>query len=240
MLVVAGACGAAGVSFAAPTPKALSRAILAAARAQNSVHYTRRDVVGAAFVTFTGDVAKAEGLQTVTLKVGKKSGSIKILIVGGIAYLRGDAFGLHALGQLTTAQASGYAGRWISIPSSDRLYATTAADVTLGTFVTHLAPHGRLSMFRARIRGTKVVGVRAIWGKKKHRTLEVLDAHARGKHLPLEQEIFTPGDEFLSKCVMNHWNEPVNPQAPSNAVPISTVRGTRPRTARSWSRAGRP
>lgn len=225
MLVFAVVAGAATAALAARSPKAVSNSILAAARAQSSVHYVTHDVVGSAALTFSADVAADHGIQHVSIKVGKNTGHITIVVVSQTAYVTGDAFGLQALQQLTQTQASTYAGQWISIPSADKDFKSTAADVTLGSEVTDLAPHGHLQVASGKVKGTKVVAIRAVFGTGKKRTVEILDAHASGKPLPIEEVAATPGEETLSHSVFTHWNEVVSVQAPATSVPIATVRG---------------
>jgi hypothetical protein len=221
---VPAAGGVAAVAYATLSPKALRASIVDAAKAQQSVHYVQKNILGNALLTLTGDVATDHGIQHVKLVAGKQTGRITIYVVDQTAYVQGNAFGLHALQGLTKTQAAKYAGQWISIPKGDKLYAGTAAAVTLGSFVQSIAPRGRLKTFSAKAHGVRVVGVRGIFGKGKRRTLTAIDARAKGKKLPLEAEDFTPGEESIGHTAISKWNESVQVQAPSSSTPISTVR----------------
>jgi hypothetical protein len=224
--VVGVAAVAAGVAFAAMSPKALCASILSAARAQHSVHYVAHNVVGNGLITLTADVAATDGVQHIGLKVGKQSGSVTIRLLGQTAYIKGDALGLQVLQGLTKSQASKYAGQWISIPQSDKSFKATAAAVTLPSFIDELAPHGKLESFSGKIHGEHVVAVRGIFGKGKKRTVMAIAAPAKGKKLPLEADEVTPGQASIGHTVLSKWNESVQVTAPASSTPISTVRGS--------------
>lgn len=224
-LVVAVAAGTAGVAIAALSPKALRASIIDAAKAKQSVHYATHEVYGNALLTITGDVATADGVQHVALKIGKQTAHVTILVSGQTAYVQGDANGLQQIQGLTKAQATQYAGQWISIPKGDKDYAQTAGDVTLGSILQSSTPHGHLTTFKAKDHGIRVIGVRATSGTGKKKQLQVLAAKAHGSRLPLEEDEFAPGEEFISRTVFGRWNESVQVQAPSSSTPISTVRG---------------
>jgi hypothetical protein len=224
LLVAGAAAGVAAVAYGTLSPRALRTSILSAAKAQHSVHYATKQVVGNSLTTLAGDVEAAGGVQHVTLKFGKQSGKLTIVVVDQTAYVQGDATGLHEALGLTKVQASTYAGQWISIPKGDKLYGGVAEDVTLGSAIQVMTPRGRLKAFRAKDHGIRVVGVRGTSGTGKKKLLRVLVARAHGK-LPLEEDEFAPGEEYISRTVFSKWGEPVQAQAPSSSTPISTVRG---------------
>jgi hypothetical protein len=224
-LAVAAVAVVAAAALAAQSPRALRDSILAVAQAQHSVHYAGRSIAGNSLLTLTADVADTDGRQQVGFKVGKQTGHVTILVLDQTAYVQGNANGLRFLLGLTKAQASSYAGQWISIPKGDKHYNPTAGAVTLPSFLQSITPHGRLKALKGKVHGRRVIGVRAISGKGKKRELQVLDAPAGGKPLPLEEDEVSPGQAYISHTAMSKWNEPVQVQAPANAVPISTVLG---------------
>jgi hypothetical protein len=224
-LVVAAVAVAAAVALAAQSPKALRNAIAAAARSQHSVHWQGTDVVGGARALTGADVSTSEGSQHVTFYLGQTKAHVQILVVDHTAYVNGDALGLRLNLGLTSAQATKYAGQWISIPKTAKLYAGTAEADTLGSLVTSIVPRGHVTAFSAKLHGSRIVGVRSVHGKGKKKTLQILDARAHGKRLPVEEDEVTPGMNAISRTVLSRWNEAVQVQAPANAVPISTVLG---------------
>ena len=224
-LVVAAVAVTAAVALAAQSPKALRNSIAAAARGQHSVHWQGTDVVGGARLTSSADVTADAGTQNVTFYLGKTTARISIRVIDHTAYVNGDALGLRLNLGLTNAQSSQYAGQWISIPKTDKLYAGTAEADTLGSLVTSIVPRGRVTAFSAKVHGLRVVGVRSIHGTGKKKTLQTLDARALGKRLPIEEDEVTPGMRVVSRTVLSRWNEAVHVTAPANAVPVTTVVG---------------
>ena len=225
LLAAAAAAGAVPAASATESPKAVRASILAAANAQHSVRYVTRELVGSTLLSFTGDIAATDGRQRVSFKAGTQTGQITILVLDQIAYVQGDANGLQLLQELTKAQSAKYAGQWISIPKGDKDYNSTAASVTLGSFLKSITPHGRLAVVRAKLHGTRVIAIRATSGTGKKKRIQVLDARASGKRLPLEEVDLVPGQEYIGRTTMSNWNESVQVTAPANAVPISAVRG---------------
>jgi hypothetical protein len=223
--VAVAATAAVGVASAAQSPRALRASILAAARAQHSVHYKTNQIVGNALITLTGDVEAADGSQHVRLKVGKKTAHLTIVVSDQIAYVQGDVPGLEALQGLTKTQASTYAGQWISIPKGDKEYGETAADVTLGSLIQLSTPRGHLAAGSRKLHGERVIAVVGLTGKGKNKELRVLAARPRGSRLPVEEDELEPGREYIAHTVFGRWNESVQVQVPSSSVPISTVRG---------------
>jgi hypothetical protein len=217
-VVVAAASFAAG-GFAAQSPRTLLASMLGNARAQHSVHYVSRQSLGASGqVSLTADVARERGLQHVTETFGRKSWGIEIRVVRSIAYVRGGKRALAELVDLTSAQASRYAAKWISIPSADRLYAPIATAVTLGSFLRQIRPRGRLEAASTSIGGTRVIEVRG----RSHDGERILVARRAGL-LPLEATGIAPGG--MTHTTMSRWHEAVHVRAPAKAVSIATVRG---------------
>ena len=165
------------------------------------------------------------GVQHVTFVAGKQKGHAQIVVTSGTAYVEGTAFGLELSIGLTKAQAAKYAGKWIAIPKGDKLYAPTAGGDTVGSLVQAMSPHGKLSVVSLKVRRKREVGVRGIFGTGKTKTATVLITGAKGKPLPLEEDVVTPGKNFIDHTTFSKWNEGVTVTAPENSIPISTVRG---------------
>ena len=225
MLALAAAAAAATVALAAQSPRTVRASILNAANAQQSVHYVTTQAIGNALITLKGDVEAADGIQHITLKVGKRTGHLTILALDQTAYMQGDALGLEAQG-LTKAQATKYSGQWISVPKGDKLYGPTVDDVTLGSAIKNITPRGKLTAATRKVHGTRIVAVRGISGTGKKKVIRVLAAKAKGKRLPLEEDEINLGQQYLSHTLLSKWNESVTVQAPASSTPIATVRQT--------------
>jgi hypothetical protein len=224
LLVVVVAAGTALAAVAGVSAKALRASIINTGKAQRSVHYVTTQAVGNSLASYTGDVEAADGIQHVTLKLGKKTAHFTIVVIDQTVYLQADDLGLQVQLGLTKTQASTYAGQWISIPKGDKFYAGEAAFVTLGSVMRIITPHGRLAAFKVKHHGIRMVGVRGISGTGKKKEVQVLLAPAHGKRLPLEEDELTPGAAYISHTVLSKWNESVQVQAPASSTPIATVR----------------
>ena len=178
MLVVAAAVVTAAVALASTrSPKQLRAAMLGAASARHSVHYVSTSSAAGHFIRIVSDVGPGRGIQRITVKSGGHSGPATVRIVGGSGYIRGNAFTLHNYFPFTQAQATRYAGEWISIPSSSGAYTVVAADATFASFVelteTVYAPaRGTPLPFEekavaARVRGTSVARL-SRWNEPVH------------------------------------------------------------------------
>ena len=216
---------AASVALAAQSPKAVRNSIVAAARGEHSVHWQGTDIDGGVGLSTGADVTADEGVQQVTFHLGGHTAHVAIRVIDDTAYVKGDAVGLRLNLGLTSAQASKYAGQWISIPKTDKRYAATADADTLGSLISSMVPPGHLKTFSAKLHGLRVVGLESVHGKGKKRTVQTLVARSHGKRLPIEADEVAPGAKTLGRTVLSRWNEAVTVQAPPTAVPISTVVG---------------
>jgi hypothetical protein len=219
--VVVAASSFAAFALAAQSPRSLLASMLRSARARHSVHYVTRAGLGAdSKVVIVGDVAADRGVQRVTEKFGKRSNTLKVIVVGATAYVRGGKRGLENQVGLTSARASRYAGRWISIPKGTELYGLVVDGATLPAFLRSIVPasHSRFKERSTTIRGTKVIEIRAL---SKNGELD-LAAPLRGGP-PVEETQVAGGG--AGSTTMSRWNEAVQVQAPPHAVPIATVRG---------------
>lgn len=225
LLMLLAAMGAA-VASAAESPSALRARIIAAAKAQSSVHWEQKGIFGRSLVSYVTDSGTTEGIQQATFKIGKATAHLTIEVIDKADYAKGNAAGLELVVGLTKAQATKYAGQWISITSDDKAYAPTSQAVTLPSLVPTLSPRGHLAQAAAKLHGQKVVAVRGTFGKGKKKTVEVLVAPATGKPLPLEFDVATPGMQSLVHTTFSKWNEAVSVTAPASSTPIATVRGS--------------
>ncbi len=224
LVVTAGALTAAA-AFAAQPPKQLRAGMLAAASARHSVHYVSATSAPGRTIRIVGDVGPKLGTQRITLKLGGRSGQALVLVVDGSAYIRGNAFMLQNFFPFTQAQATKYAGQWISIPSTSGAYAAVSADTTFASFLADLMPGTHLSLVRAKVSGKAAVGVRGVVRQAGTNLVETVYAPASGTPLPFEEKAVVMGGQGTGMTRMSRWNEAVHVTAPANAVPITTVVG---------------
>jgi hypothetical protein len=183
------------------------------------VHYRSYAVEGASsYLVIRADVTRNRGAERVTdYTYGTKPASIEIVVVADTAYVRGGRPGLERLVFVKSAKAARYAGKWISIPLADKLYASVVPAATLPSLLRQIEPRGRLKAVLTRIKGARAVQVR---GTSQNGEVD-LAARAPGQ-LPIKGSYVAAGG--LGYTTLSHWNEIVKLQAPRHAVPIATLR----------------
>jgi hypothetical protein len=225
VLVVAVAAVTVTDALAARSPKQLRAAMLAAASSRHSVHYVSSTSAAGHAIRIVSDVGRGRGIQRITVTSGGQSGPATVLVAGGSAYIRGNAFTLQSFFPFTPAQAVRYAGQWISIPSTSGAYDAVANDATFSSFVSDLLPGTHLSLARATIAGRKSLGVRGTVRQGNLTLVQTVYAPAKGTPLPFEEKAVAGGVPGASLARLSRWNEPVHVAAPANAVPLATVVG---------------
>ena len=220
--VLAVAAGTTTTASAAQSPQELRTAIFKAARARRSVHYVNVGVgPRAVSLRMSCDVSGSRGIQRIAFTKRGRTGHVTVLVVRRTAYVRGDAFTLRGYMEFTPAQASRFAGRWISIPHSASGYATVAAGVTLRSLLSLIYPKGTAVRVLGKRWGQKVVGLRT--RSAGGRYTETLWASARGRPLHVDDDSVAPRKGYRQRVTLSRWNEPVHVTAPAHAVPIATV-----------------
>ena len=155
---------------AAASPRASLAAILAAGRAQRSVHYVAIADNGTSRTRLVCDVATTSGIQRITYQEGGRTGKVTVLVNAGTAYIRGDSFVLSTYLGFNPVGAAKSAGKWIRIPHSDRAYAPVSAAVTLRSTIDEFELDGPLSFLPAKtVAGQKTIGIKGRWGSRRRR-----------------------------------------------------------------------
>jgi len=200
-----------------PSPKAVLASIVAAALAQNSVHWTESFPgagIGYPPVRWSSDVTTDSGMQRVAISGG---GTVRARLVNQVVYVRGNPMGLeYELNLWNSQRAKQYAGRWISIPKGDQLYAQTADGLTVASIVHDATPEGTLKVVRNASHWTRLLVVSRI-------SRASLSEGATGASVPVDFTL-TPGLLGSPSGNFGRWNEPVHVQPPATSTPIATVR----------------
>jgi len=212
---------AAAIAYAAPSPLALRSSIVAAIRAQHSLHYisTGRDVDRRWKVI--GDIGRVRGVQQLTIR--ERGAGVEretVVVVPGTAYLRGNRAALHDHYNYSAAQSSRYANRWISIPRGQFAFREVAGDVTLPFFLADYMPRGRLSVVRGDVDGRKAVGLHTDTGLFK------FTVYVRSVVRPLPIAVTSvqyEGASSKGQFNLGPWNRHLRVRARSHAVPVAKV-----------------
>ena len=87
--------------------------------------------------------------------------SIQAEVIGGKAFIEGNAGGLEGQIGLSAADAATYAGKWISIATTDAPYASVTKAVTIASTLTQIKPGGHLVLTASTTKaGQAVIGVK--------------------------------------------------------------------------------
>ena len=196
-------------------------AILAAGRAQYSVHYVALATNGVSRTRLVADVAATEGIQRITYAVGARTGTVTVLVKAGTVYVRGESFVL-----------STYLG--FRAPASAKYANTSIQGYRLGSRVRAARGRGdappvddrRVSARRPAlvpaektVAGQRVTGIKGTAGRPA--ASAALYARANGAPLPVG-EVETLG-KALDETLLSRWNEPVHVQVPARSVLIGTT-----------------
>lgn len=227
--LVSTGCSLAAAATGSSAASVWARA-LGAAKAQQSVHYVEVSTGDGLRVTITGDVNRVEGTQKITVRAtsgarSADSGSATITLVGGTAYVKGDAGGLewslgmpHSVGDLVS-------GRWISVTRAapSHMFATTAAELTMASVISNFDMKGPYSFGAATRRsGVRVLGVRGyLSGTGKKKVVQTFEVRATRPLLPASSSVSSSQTRHgAMTAVYSHWGEPVTVRAPTGAIPI--------------------
>ena len=190
-----------------------------------SVHYASSSVQAKQTLVESGDAGPASGSQTVLLGTG----SIDIVVIGGITYLKGNEGGLQALAGLSATQAAESAGRWIEFSTDNAAFSQVVAGVRSRDLADELVLKGPLTLGHPqKLDGYAVEPIegRQVVGHTSQRA--VLYVHAKGTHLPVEEDsVNGKGQRTDAEHIAySKWGELVRPQAPPASIsvgPISAV-----------------
>ena len=187
-----------------------------------SVHYASDSTESKQTLVESGDSGPASGSQTVRMGTG----TISILVIGGITYLQGNPDGLEGLAGLSSSQATEAAGQWIEFSTDNSAFSPVVAGVRSQDLTKELALKGPLSLGRRRTLDGYAVdaidGTQALGKKTQH---VVLYVRAQGSHVPVEEDsVNAKGDHTTAEhIVYSKWGEQVRPEAPKATISIGPV-----------------
>jgi hypothetical protein len=123
-----------GAGAAVPTPGALLAKALANGNAKGWAHVDVMTTNGGVTTVLSTDLGPAGGHQVVTVK----GAHAEALLVGGVAYARGDAATVTSYFGLPTADTT-VGGQWVSLLPNDRGYSGVSIGMNLSSALTEYA-----------------------------------------------------------------------------------------------------
>jgi hypothetical protein len=208
--------------------KAILAAAVAATKRQSSFHFVERAGQGASTVLVVGDVGTASGKQEVTIRNGKKSGHLTLLLASGTAYFKGDLLGLQSFTGLSAKLSAKYAGKWISVPSTSQSFNTVAGTLAVSTAASQLvALPGTLTRGRTATEfGQPAVAVDAAQKSSSGSLKLTMYIATTGEALPILVFGTTTVKGSAARSVsarFTKWGETFHVSVPKGAVPISVI-----------------
>jgi hypothetical protein len=187
-----------------------------------SVHYDSASTQSKVTLVESGDAGPASASQTVTMG----QGSISILVIGGLSFVKGNADGLENLAGLSSPQATEAAGQWIEFSTNNTAFAPVVEGVRSTDVAKELALKAPLSLGRARtLNGERVDAIDGTqsFGKKSQHV--VLYVRASGTHVPVEEDsVNSKGKQTANEHIAySKWGERVRPEAPEATISVGSI-----------------
>jgi hypothetical protein len=187
-----------------------------------SLHYDSSSTQSSQTLTESGDAGPASASQTVTMG----QGTISILVIGGISFMKGNAAGLQSLAGLSSSQASEAAGQWIQFSTTNTAFAPVVEGVRSTDIAKELALQAPLSLGRTRtLDGESVDAIDGSqkFGKKTQHV--VLYVRAGGTHVPVEEDSVNAKGQLTDAehIIYSKWGEQVRPKAPTATISVGSI-----------------
>jgi hypothetical protein len=187
-----------------------------------SVHYSSTSTQSKQTLLVAGDAGPASGSQTVSMGTG----TITIVVIGGITYVKGNVGGLQNLAGLSASQAAAASGQWIEFSTNNVAFAQVVVGVRSHDVATQLLLKGPLSLGRPRtLDGSAVEAIDGTQTFARKEVHVVLYVRAQGTHVPVEEDsVDAKGQPTDAEHVTySKWGELVRPLAPQATVSIGPV-----------------
>jgi len=228
-LVVVGAPpGAASAGLTGKSAQQVVAISVAAAKAKGSAHFAEAGRFGGPSGRITLDQSRAEGKE---VDSGFSNGTdVTLLFIKGVLYLDATARSLTNAG-FSAAQASAYAGKWISFSPGDKEYAALSANETLVSTLDAASPSAPLSKpVSARFDGRpviKIVGAINPALAPGLKGTDIVYVSAAPPYLPVAVVIKgAAGSGFDVTTTVSGWGERVSLSPPAQATPAASILGS--------------
>jgi hypothetical protein len=215
----AGAGGAA-TPVSSPSPSYLVLEAAANATAKGWTHEVITSTVKGRTSTVTGDAGSTEGRQMIV----SDGARAKVIVIGTTAYIEGNAKGIDDYFGLPKVDPNKWAGKWISLTSTDSGFSDVSSAVTLSSTFSALSFTGPFTGGTlTKVNGRKVLMVHGFvpgpTGKKQVKATFSLTS--RGTVLPVELQASRNGT--TETVVWSRWGQAVTLAAPAHSTPIDSL-----------------
>jgi hypothetical protein len=218
LLTLAAAGAAAAPAGATTRPSTLLSKALRDATHAKWVHEVIATTTEGHSVSMTNAIGTAAGHQVIVADGHHAA----VLVLGGTAFIEGDAKALAGYFGIPADDISKLAGKWMSVPPSDAEYQTVSAAVTLASDFDNLGLSGHLkegSMVTVDgQRAIPITGTFSAGSAKVPATMYVTTGAA-----PLPIEFKASGHGLKSITRWSDWGHGVTLTVPSDAIPAADL-----------------
>lgn len=159
----------------------------------------------------------------------RSSEPLEINLIDGTIYVNGSAGALESALQISTGQATPYAGKWISVASTDAPFQLLAQDLTLASVIDQFTPgQSGLRMGKVQTVGHQkvipVVGRPSDLPKGTSGSAALL-VSKKAPHLPVGGTLILANKtgKLSEVAVFKAWGAKVQLSTPTGATPFSTI-----------------
>jgi hypothetical protein len=215
----AASIGLPATAFAAANGVKLLSEVQSAVASQRGFQWSYKGVEIGATEYETTYVGKDAGSQSVTIVKSTGKGSVSVIVVGAVAYLKANTLGLEEAGfEPSAAQAE--AGKWISVTeATGSFYQSVAGGLTSASVSAELTMSAPVTERRSRVLRQNVIelkGTAAPAAQVDTGTVDSLYVAASGSPLPVELVQYVSG--IGSTYIYSHWGQVPRVSAPRGAI----------------------
>jgi len=207
-----------------PAAQLLSDA-LNAANQSGSVHFVDKTTVNKSVQTLEGVISAPTAGETLS----GTTAPLEVELIAGQIFVVGNLAALEQSLQITAAQATPYAGKWIVLSPSDAPFQLLAQDLTLGATIDVFTP-GQVGLRLGKVQTVGHMRVIPIFGPpsnlpKGTSGSSALLVSAKAPHLPVGGTLVLGNKtgRLTEVAAFTSWGAKVNLTAPTGATPFTTV-----------------
>jgi hypothetical protein len=201
----------------ATSPSALVAQALTNAKNGGWVHEVTRASESGDIYSTNNEIGTSEGRQV----IHDGDATAEVLLVHGVAYIKGNAKGITDYFQLTTAHSGTLSGKWLTVTTADKNFATYTAAVTLESDFSAITLSGPYKEgTQTVVDHQKVIPVHGhvSGGTGNPQAAATLYVTATGEVLPIEFSAATKS--VKETTVWSGWGQTVHLAAPVHSEPI--------------------
>jgi hypothetical protein len=197
---------------------------LSASQVRGSVQFVDRTTVGSDVQTLDGAISAPTAGETLT----GAGTPLVVELISSTVYVNGSASALESALQITAAQATPVANKWIAVATTDAPFQSLTGALTLSSTLTEFTPTKQIHFGKqtkvGKLKVIPIIGRPSNLVKGASGSAALL-VSAKAPHLPVGGTlVLAQGKQRLHEvAVFSNWGAKVSLTAPAGAVPFSSV-----------------